>query len=156
MAKHCFICNAKIGIFDESYNLTKFKTLTKDKVPPPDNMTYQDHICLKCFGKYRLTEDETKTLKSQEKAKQKEFLARVPDYERKWKKGGVIEYKDDHCAILNRPWGAQVQFIIAFSDLTKEGYRLMAQDEGKTASAGPFSGGISSTYYFQKFPRNGG
>ena len=106
MAKYCFICDAKIGIFDESYNLTRFKELTKDKVPPPDNMTYQDHMCAECFEvDYRLTEDEEKELKGREKAEQKEFLARVPDYERKWKKGGVIEYKDDHCAILNRPWG---------------------------------------------------
>jgi hypothetical protein len=36
-------------------------------------------------------------------------------------------------AILQRAFGVQVEFIIAFDDLTKEGYRLMVIDEGKTA-----------------------
>jgi hypothetical protein len=44
-----------------------------------------------------------------------------------------------------------VEFIIAYSDLTKEGYRLMVQDEGKEGSFGGLSGGIDSYYYyFQK------
>ena len=47
-------------------------------------------------------------------------------------------------------WGQQVQFIVAFDQVTREGFRLMAIDEGKEASAGGFSGGTSSYYYFQK------
>jgi hypothetical protein len=42
----------------------------------------------------------------------------------------------------------QVEFIIAFEDLTKEGYELRALDEGKESS---FSSGVNSLYYFQKF-----
>ena len=35
--------------------------------------------------------------------------------------------------------------------ITKEGYRLMAIDEGKTIQGGAgFSGGLNAYYYFQK------
>ena len=55
-------------------------------------------------------------------------------------------------AILQRAWGVQVEFIIAFDDLTKEGYRLMAIDEGKSGgnSSGGFTGGVNSYFYFQR------
>jgi len=45
----------------------------------------------------------------------------------------------------------QVEFIIAFDGLTKEGYRLMAVDEGKSGgdSSGGFTGGVNSCFYFQ-------
>ncbi len=70
---------------------------------------------------------------------------RVPEYKKFWDKNGVVQYKDSYCAILQRGYVAQVEFIIAYSDLTKEGYRLVAQDEGKSAG----NGGTSSYYYFQ-------
>jgi hypothetical protein len=40
----------------------------------------------------------------------------------------------------------QVEFIIAYGDLTKEGHRLMAVDEGKSGgdSSGGFTGGAAS------------
>jgi hypothetical protein len=34
--------------------------------------------------------------------------------------------------------------------MTREGYWLMAIDEGKTGDSGSFMGGINSYYYFQK------
>ena len=43
-----------------------------------------------------------------------------------------------------------MEFIVAFDDLTKEGYRLLAHDEGKEASSGSITGGINSYFYFQK------
>jgi hypothetical protein len=54
-------------------------------------------------------------------------------------------------AILKREWGMQVEFIIAFDDLTREGYRLMAVDEGKSGgdSAGGITGGLNAYFYFQ-------
>ena len=75
---------------------------------------------------------------------------RVPQYKPLWDKNGVIQWKDEYCAILQRTLGLQVEFIIAFSDLTKEGYRLMTQDEGKSGGGNSFSGGVNSYYYFQK------
>ena len=68
----------------------------------------------------------------------------------KWNKNGVIQFKDEYVAILQRTWGAQVQFIIAYSQLTHEGYRLMAIDEGKTGNTGGFGGGVNAYFYFQK------
>jgi len=67
-----------------------------------------------------------------------------------WDKNGVVQFKDEGIAILQRMWGSQVQFIVACSQITKEGYRLMAIDEGKEGSSGGFSGGVNAYFYFQK------
>ncbi len=67
-----------------------------------------------------------------------------------WDKNGVVQYKDEGITILQRMWGSQVQFIVACSQVTKEGYRLMAIDEGKEGSSGGFSGGVNAYFYFQK------
>jgi len=67
-----------------------------------------------------------------------------------WDKNGIVQFKDEGLAILQRKWGSQVQFIIACSQVTKEGYRLMAIDEGKEGSSGGFSGGVNAYFYFQK------
>jgi len=67
-----------------------------------------------------------------------------------WEKNGVVQFKDEGIAILQRMWGSQVQFIVACSQVTKEGYRLMAIDEGKEGSSGGFSGGVNAYFYFQK------
>jgi hypothetical protein len=52
-----------------------------------------------------------------------------------------ISEKNECIAILQRRLGAQVEFIIAFEDLTRQGYRLMAIDE---------SGESGEYFYFQK------
>jgi hypothetical protein len=52
--------------------------------------------------------------------------------------------------MILRPLGAQVEFIIAFDDLTAEGYELKAIDEGESGNSESFGGGINSYYYFQK------
>ncbi len=77
---------------------------------------------------------------------------RNADYKPSWDKNGVIQFKNEHIAILQRMWGSQVEFIIAFDDLTKEGYRCIAHDEGKEGgqSSGGFTGGVNSYFYFQK------
>ena len=67
-----------------------------------------------------------------------------------WEKNGVVQYKDEGLVILQRMWGQQVQFIVACAQITKEGYRLMAIDEGKEGSSGGFSGGVNAYFYFQK------
>ena len=79
-----------------------------------------------------------------------ELFSRTNQYKSSWNKNGIIQYKTDSIAILQRSWGRQVEFIIAYEDLTKEGYRLMAIDEGKTGGDGGFSGGVNAYFYFQK------
>lgn len=71
-------------------------------------------------------------------------------YKAQWDKNGVVQFKSDSIAILQRMWGQQVQFIVACDQLTKEGYRLMAIDEGKTGSSGGLAGGVNAYFYFQK------
>ena len=67
-----------------------------------------------------------------------------------WDKNGVLQYKDENIAILKRVVGAQVQFIVACSQLTNEGYRLMAIDEGMQAHGTGLAGGINAFFYFQR------
>ena len=73
-------------------------------------------------------------------------------FKREWNKNGVVQFKNERIAILQRAFGTQVQFLVAYDRLTKEGYRLMAIDEGKTGgqASGGFTGGVNSYYYFQK------
>ena len=70
-------------------------------------------------------------------------------YKQMWDKDGVIQFKNGRMAILQRKWGFQVEFIVAFDDLTREGYELKAIDEGKTAGDS-YTGGRNSFYYFQR------
>jgi len=67
-----------------------------------------------------------------------------------WDKVGVVHFKSEFVAILQRKYGFQVEFIVAFEDLTREGYRSRTLDEGKTGYSGGFMGGINSYYYFQR------
>lgn len=85
------------------------------------------------------------------KVRYQQLRNRVNGYKSSWDKNGVIQYKTEYIAILQRAWGMQVEFIIAFDDLTREGYRLMAIDEGKSGgdSSGGFTGGVNSYFYFQ-------
>ncbi|MGC1133866.1 MAG: hypothetical protein WA941_13655 [Nitrososphaeraceae archaeon] len=78
-----------------------------------------------------------------------ELNERAKSYKPRWDKNGIIQFKSEYICILQRKWGVQVEFIVAFEDLTREGYRLMAIDEGKTAGDS-YSGGTNSYYYFQK------
>jgi len=63
-------------------------------------------------------------------------------YKAQWDKNGVVQFKTKRLAILQRMWGQQIQFIVACDELTNEGYRLMAIDEGKEVSSGGFSGAV--------------
>jgi len=67
---------------------------------------------------------------------------RINEFKPTWDKNGVIQYRTERIAILHRVTGSQVEFIIAFDDLTRDGYRLMAIDEEGDSSGGYF--------YFQK------
>ena len=75
--------------------------------------------------------------------------SKISEYKLMWDKNGVIQFKNERMAILQRRWGMQVEFIVAFDDLAREGYELKAVDEGKTAGES-YTGGQNSFYYFQK------
>ena len=72
-------------------------------------------------------------------------------FKKQWNKGALVEFKSERVVILHRMTGAIVQFLVAYDQVTKEGYRLMAIDEGKTVDGGAgFSGGLNAYFYFQK------
>ena len=85
--------------------------------------------------------------KQAKKERYQDLRNRIERYKPMWDKDGIIQFKSEYVAILQRKFGMQVEFIIAFEDLTKEGYELKAVDEGKDSS---FSSGVNSFYYFQK------
>lgn len=152
MGKTCYVCKGKLGRFEVGHVLEEYE---KYDFPIPEGLSNQDWVCNKCYDPLdRKRKDKEDILKYKASADSRLFASqiekRVPEFKAIWDKGGVVQFKDKNCAILHRFMGQQVQFIIAFSDLTKEGYRLMVIDEGKEASAGGISGGVSSYYYFQK------
>ncbi len=134
----------------------KISDLIYAKISVPPEMTNEDRFCNDCY------DIEKKNVKEQEqefsKGKKAEFnqqlqklSSRTPEYKARWNKNGIIQFKNERIAILQRMWGAQVEFIIAYDDLTAEGYRLMAHDEGKEGGSGlGATGGVNSYFYFQK------
>ena len=123
----CFVCGNNLGWRDLGYNVAVYE---KVNVPIPSGLTENDNVCNKCFIAEQDKEKQEKT--AEFKTRYDEIDSRSEEYKKHWDKNGVIQFKNERIAILHRMVGAQVQFIVAFDDLTKEGYRLMAQDEGKT------------------------
>lgn len=120
----------------------------------PAGMKDGQPICGKCFKTFdaelKEQEEAGKEAKSQRNG---ELFARTQQYKPLWDKNGIIQFKNERIAILKRQVGVQVEFIIAFDDLTREGYELKAIDEGKSMDTGLGVGsGASSYYYFQKRP----
>lgn len=103
-------------------------------------------FCPSC-GAPTSKEKDSQNHKQLKKERYQDLRGRIERYKPMWDKDGVIQFKSDYVAILQRKFGMQVEFIIAFEDLTKEGYELKAVDEGKESS---FSSGVNSFYYFQK------
>jgi hypothetical protein len=98
-----------------------------------------------------VSKEEKEEAKDDRKERDAMLRLRTEQYKLLWQKNGIIQFKNERIAILKRAWGAQVEFIIAFDDVTNEGYELKAIDEGKTQEGGfGQSGGVSSYYYFQK------
>jgi hypothetical protein len=69
--------------------------------------------------------------KQDKKERYENLRSRIDTYKPAWDKYGVIQYKSEHIAILQRRTGMQVE--LAFDDLPKEGYRLMALDERESS-----------------------
>ena len=119
--------NSPMGISGNTPTITKTKKISLPEIPS---------LHLSNFTSAEQLRAMTKSLHDQTKAN--------------WEKNGVVQYKDEGLVILQRMWGQQVQFIVACAQITKEGYRLMAIDEGKEGSSGGFSGGVNAYFYFQK------
>ena len=98
------------------------------------------------FGKH----EEAEAAKEAKKLRLQQLQERISQYKPSRDKNGVIQYKNERIAILQRVWGQQVEFIIAYDDLTKEGYRCIAHDEGKEGGGSGLTGGLNSFFYFQK------
>lgn len=140
----CIVCTKNLGWSDIGYVM---ESLERSKKLIPDDMRCGDKVCNKCFNEIQTIENKEKVEPNKMKSQRCQQLTdRVPQYKPNWDKGGVIEYKDEFCALLHRSVSAQVEFIIAFSDLTKEGYRLMTQDECISGSNGEIRGSLNSYF----------
>lgn len=98
------------------------------------------------FGKSEEQKEEERI----KKEKQDDLQQRVAQYKPLLDRKGVIVYKDEYCVILQKMKSKQVEFIIAFSDLTKEGYQLMARDVSEVIHNISSRDDTSLYYYFQK------
>jgi len=130
----------------------------------PEGMTNTDHVCYECYQKVKKEviqykkehKEEIDILNKEDKSKQKildkqqseEMEKRYDKIKTQFHKHETVMYKDEYCAIVKKI--EDLTFIKAFSDLTREGYRLMAQDEGGQFHLGIASVGAGSYYFFQK------
>ena len=84
----------------------------------------------------------------------KEIIATEHDrFKATWDKKGTIVYKNERIAILKAENGKVVQFLVAFDQVTKEGYRLMGSGIGldSVSQWTGLAGGSNTTYlYFQR------
>jgi hypothetical protein len=140
MAKACYVCKKESGAFSIMF---PYKDFLVPKIPITNGMSEDDVVCKTCFDEIKEAENELSIITRQ-------LLARTPEYKKQWDKNGIIQFKNERIAILQRHYGAQVEFIIAFDDLTAEEYALKAIDEGKTGDSQGLSGGVNSYFYFQK------
>ena len=146
--RDCFLCHASLGMMSLK---TRKDNLLSAGIVLPEGFTDYDVLCNECFkSKKREAKVDIDFSKQMLQERFKDLHRRTPEYKKLWNKNGVIQFKNEHIAILKRVWAHQVEFIIAFDDLTKEGYRLMVMDEGKPAGKGGEGAGISSFFYFQK------
>ena len=139
--KFCFQCNKKLGRF-MNFGLTDMK-----KLESPNGMTNDDKICDKCFSNLPKNKEYEKQ-KALENQQSEEKKKKFDEIKSRFEKHGTVIYKDEYCAIVKKI--DDLSFIMAFSDLTREGYRLMAQDEGGQFHLGIASVGAGSYYFFQK------
>ena len=150
--QECFICKEEMGRFSIKW---KISDLNYKNIPIPLNMGEEDRVCEKCYDKGKKEAKETGKIEKQEKKEEfnaqiQDLMQRSPEYKKHWNKNGIIQFKNERIAILKRSVGAQVEFIVAYDDLTKDGYRLMAIDEGMQAQGTGLTGGVNAFFYFQK------
>ena len=140
----CFQCNKKIRRFS-SFELSALK-----KEKQPKGMTNDDRLCHQCYS--LIVDKEKNTLKALEEEQNKKLDRELGEIKKNFRERGPIKYQDEYCAIVSRLGGknGELVFAHAFSKLTKEGYRLMAQDEGSSLNLGIGSAGLNSFYFFQK------
>ena len=144
----CFKCKKNIGMMATRWTLSM---LSSDGVTPPAGFTKDDKLCNDCKKELKqASKAEKEEVKEMMQEELGEILKKVPEYKMKWNKNGIIQFKNERIAILKRAVGAQVEFIVAFDEITQEGYRLMAIDEGMQAQGAGLTGGVNAFFYFQK------
>ncbi len=146
--QECFVCDKNIGKFTFTYHE---KDLFDLRIIPPNNFDKSHCICEACVDQMKKQKEEEEIVKKPECVERAEqLISKIPDYKMRWDKTGIIQFKNERMAVLNRIWGRQVEFIIAYDELTNEGYQLMAVDDGRVPSSEGISTGLNSYFYFQK------
>jgi hypothetical protein len=122
-----------------------------DEIAEAEKLSQQNEL-----GKTTNPQSQENRNQQQEQSEQSKILVlkdlseRAKSYKPRWDKNGVIQFKSEYICILQKKWRSQVEFIVAFEDLTREGYRLMAIDSTGKSSDDIVSSGTESYYYFQK------
>lgn len=122
-----------------------------DEIAASEKLSQQNEL-----GKTTNIQSQEGRNQQQEQSKQSRSLVlqdlseRAKLYKSMWDKNGVIQFKSEYICILQKKWRSQVEFIVAFEDLTRDGYRLMAIDSAGKSSDDIVPAGTESYYYFQK------
>ncbi len=122
MTKACYVCKKELGTFSLKF---PYKDFLVRRIQRPSGMSEDDVLCKPCFEEAeKSNKEEIKEAKNEQSIHTKQLLERTPEYKKQWDKNGVIQFKNERIAILQRHYGAQVEFIIAFDDLTAEGSQV--------------------------------
>lgn len=148
---NCFSCKKKFGTLEMKWRISN---LVAGRQKIPDGMNKEDALCTNCCKNIPQISTEEFLEKSKDTLSAKEVSKidlsnRAFKFKEQWDKTGIIQFKNERVAILKRMVGQQVQFIVAYDDLTKEGYELKAIDEGQGMGDG-ITAGLSAYFYFQK------
>ena len=101
----------------------------------------------------KTTDSIQKTGESSSKAA-KESMGFVKDeakfFKKMWRPESIVPFKTDAVAIPLFRKGKEEEFFVEFDNLTKEGYKLMANEEVKALEIGHFGIDLGTLFLFQK------
>jgi hypothetical protein len=122
-----------------------------DEIGAAERLSQQNELGNTIYPQSRESRNQQQEQSEQSKKQVLQDLSeRAKSYKPRWDKNGVIQFKSEYICILQRKWRSQVEFIVAFEDLTRDGYRLMAIDSAGKSSDDIVPAGTESYYYFQK------
>ena len=111
MAKDCYVCKKELGAFSIKFPYKDFLVL---RIPIPNEMPEDHVVCKLCYDEIeKSNKPEIKEAENELSITTRQLLARIPEYKKQWDKNGIIQFKNERIALLQRHYGAEVEFIIA-------------------------------------------
>ncbi len=110
----CCFCSKELGRISNKFPKSDYRLRKFQDDVQVMKMSDNDVICYDC---YQMVKHPEKFQKTKElTGRYDDLKERSKEYKKHWDKRGVIQFKNERFAILQRAWGDQVEFIVAFDD----------------------------------------